>query len=74
MSAQAEVINSIPCDPYDLPDGTGVIQLVFDGSALAYHRAPGGLKCNGRVYGKSSYNSDSLYIVYRTDKPVAFNL
>lgn len=66
--------NVVPCDPYELPNGVGVIELPYDGTVLAFHKAPGGLMHNNRVYGKSSHNSDTFKIVYRTDQNIAFNL
>ncbi len=54
-----------------LPNGVGYIELAYDGTYDAFKQAPAGLKMNGRLYGKSSHNSDTYKIVYRTDHQFA---
>lgn len=72
---EAETVpRTVPCNPYELPNGVGVIEIPYDGTEVGFWQAPGGLRYNGRVYGRSSHNSDTFRITYRTDKPCAFNL
>jgi len=75
MPHAREAYDLVPCDPYTLPDGTTVVELPYDGTALHYHQMPGGLRLSdGTVLGKSSRNSDTGRVTYRSDKTVAFNL
>jgi len=57
----------VPHSYYDLPNGVGVIALYYDGSVKEFKEAPNVLEMDGRIYGKSSHNSDTYEIVYRTD-------
>lgn len=57
-----------------LPDGVKYIALSMPGIDYAneeYVSAPMALVYQGVVYGRSSYNSDKLEIIYRTDKQTA---
>tara|TARA_R100000808_G_scaffold7822_1_gene22541 strand:+ start:409 stop:663 length:255 start_codon:yes stop_codon:yes gene_type:complete len=57
-----------------LPDGVGYITIDISQAEyahIAYLQSPMALVYNGVVYGRSSYNSDKMEVVYRTDKPTA---
>lgn len=57
-----------------LPDGVEYIVLCMPGTDHAhveYMAAPMALVYQGVVYGRASYNSDKLEILYRTDKQTA---
>ena len=58
----------------NFPDGTGYIVLCMPGIDYPhkeYIASPMALVYQGVVYGRSSYNSDKLEIIYRTDKETA---
>ena len=54
-----------------LPNGVGYIVLGMPGidyAHIEYMGSPMALAYQGLVYGRSSYNSDKLEILYRTDR------
>lgn len=67
MRAHAVHNSYLPHAAYDLPNGVGVIAIYYDGSCQEFKEAPNALEMAGRLYGKSSHNSDTFEIVYRTD-------
>jgi hypothetical protein len=58
-------------DAGTLPNGVKVIEIDYNGTYQQFHDAPAAIKCNGVIYGKSSHNSDTNRIVYRSDKVFA---
>ena len=57
-----------------LPDGVGYITIDISQAEyahLAYLKSPMALVYNGVVYGRSSYSSEKMEVIYRTDKPTA---
>ena len=65
-----EVVNNcLAChEPYELPDGVGVLEMEYDGTYDDYRNAPDMLRCDDKLYVKSGMNSDNRRIYYRTDK------
>lgn len=70
-SAEANWNTIMPHAAYDLPNGVKVIAIYYDGTRGEFKEAPNALLMNGITYGKSSHNSDTKEIIYRTDKQVA---
>lgn len=64
--------NAIPLVNYGtLPDGVRYLSIAYDGSYQEYKDAPAAVDFLGEAYGKSSHNSDTGMITYRTDKKFA---
>lgn len=60
----------------ELPDGVGVLVTALDGWCdemphEVFARQPAALYYNGRVYGKSAFDSDRNVAFYRTDVALA---
>lgn len=68
-----EVLNNVAATPtpYTLPNGVGVLEMPYDGDSKTFINAPMAYRIEGVVYGKSSHNSDTFKIVYRTDQVLA---
>jgi len=56
---------------YTMPNDVKVLEVDYDGTHNDYMNAPVGLEFNGVKYGKSSHNSDTMRIIYRSDKAFA---
>jgi len=54
-----------------LPNGVKVLEIGYDGTHDGYINAPVALNFDGVQYGRSSHNSDSMRITYRSDKKFA---
>ncbi len=54
--------------------GTNVwtLDVDYDGTYEAYKALPIALEFDGVLYGKSSHNSDTMRVCYRTDKKLAW--
>ena len=53
----------------------GLEELLIDNPTNDYdgfRSAPAALHFNGRVFGRSAFDTDRGWIVYRTDRPVAY--
>lgn len=47
------------------------LQVAYDGTFAGYMALPVALVFEGDTYGRSSHNSDTMRVTYRTDKPYA---
>ena len=54
-------------------DGIGCIEVALDSADpyASFKKLPSAVEYNGRVYGKSGYDSDVNRAYFRTDKPIA---
>tara|TARA_R100000008_G_C3527117_1_gene137177 strand:+ start:448 stop:678 length:231 start_codon:yes stop_codon:yes gene_type:complete len=60
-------------DALTLPDGVGVVMIdCYD--YVEYKRTPSGIVYDGKVYGRTGWNSDKHVVYYRTDAKPAFGL
>lgn len=51
-----------------LPNGVHVLQMDYDGTYDGYKDLPAMVRYEGRTYGKSGHNSDTMRVYYRTDR------
>jgi hypothetical protein len=69
MTTATPIPNSITlAEEQTLPNGVRVAQLSYDGTTQQFLDAPAAIKIGEVAYGKSSHNSDTYRITYRTDK------
>ncbi len=69
-----EIRNAVAIANYGEFPGTIVhwIEVPYDGTHEAYRDAPHAILFRGSYYGKSSHNSDTGRICYRTDKAIGW--
>jgi hypothetical protein len=67
------IANAIQVRYKYLLENVWIIEVAYDGSTLAYFDAPNAITCEGVTCAKSSHNSDTFTIVYRSDKKFAID-
>lgn len=69
-----EVRDAVALANYGELPGTAVLwlEIPYDGTYDAYRAAPDAICFRGAYYGKSSHNSDTGRICYRTDKALGW--
>ncbi len=73
MKTATAIDGAVPVARHDRL-GDGVEALIVDNPTNDYAGfagAPGAVRFGGRVFGRSSYDTDRGHIVYRTDRAVA---